>query len=73
MASVNNAGTGTDYTIENTDESVLDEMWTVNTKGPLRVIRAAFPLLKKSAHGRVVNIVSLSGKRVYGDGSPVMP
>ena len=48
-------------------ESLLDEMWTVNTKGPLRVIRAAFPLLKKSGHGRVVNIVSLSGKRVYGD------
>jgi NAD(P)-dependent dehydrogenase (short-subunit alcohol dehydrogenase family) len=64
---VNNAGVGMEFTVESKDESLLDEMWTVNTKGPLRVIRAAFPLLKKSGHGRVVNIVSLSGKRVYGD------
>jgi NAD(P)-dependent dehydrogenase (short-subunit alcohol dehydrogenase family) len=64
---VNNAGVGMEFTVESADESVLDEMWTVNTKGPLRVIRSAFPLLKKSGHGRVINIVSLSGKRVYGD------
>jgi len=64
---VNNAGVGVEFTVESSDESLLDEMWTVNTKGPLRVIRAAFPHLKKSGHGRVVNIVSLSGKRVYGD------
>ena len=66
-ALVNNAGTGTPFTVEDSDESALDEMWTVNTKGPLRLIRAAFPLLKKSGSGRVVNIVSLSGKRVYGE------
>jgi NAD(P)-dependent dehydrogenase (short-subunit alcohol dehydrogenase family) len=64
---VNNAGVGMEFTVESADEGLLDEMWTVNTKGPLRIIRAAFPLLKKSGHGRVVNIVSLSGKRVYGD------
>ena len=64
---VNNAGIGMELTVERGDESLLDEMWTVNTKGPFRVIRAAFPHLKKSGHGRVVNIVSLSGKRVYGD------
>ncbi len=46
------------------DESLLDEMWEVNVKGPLRLTRAAFPYLKQSGHGRVVNIVSLSGKRV---------
>src|SRR5579871_2478811 len=56
-AVVNNAGTGTPFTVESDDESVLDEMWTVNTKGPLRVLRAAFPLLKKCGNGRVVNIV----------------
>ena len=64
---VNNAGIGMDFTVEDKDESALDEMWTVNTKGPLRLIRAAFPLLKASGVGRVVNIVSLSGKRVAGD------
>ncbi len=64
---VNNAGVGMNFTVEDEDESALDEMWTVNTKGPLRLIRAAFPLLKASGAGRVVNIVSLSGKRVAGD------
>ncbi len=61
---VNNAGVGMDFSVEDGDESALDEMWTVNTKGPLRVIRAAYPWLKASGSGRVVNIVSLSGKRV---------
>jgi NAD(P)-dependent dehydrogenase (short-subunit alcohol dehydrogenase family) len=64
---VNNAGVGMNFTVEDEDESALDEMWTVNTKGPLRLIRAAFPLLKASGTGRIVNIVSLSGKRVAGD------
>jgi len=64
---VNNAGIGLDFTVEDDDETALDEMWTVNTKGPLRLIRAAFPFLKASGAGRVVNIVSLSGKRVAGD------
>jgi NAD(P)-dependent dehydrogenase (short-subunit alcohol dehydrogenase family) len=65
---VNNAGVGMNFTVEDEDESALDKMWTVNTKGPLRLIRAAFPLLKASGTGRIVNIVSLSGKRVAGDG-----
>jgi NAD(P)-dependent dehydrogenase (short-subunit alcohol dehydrogenase family) len=64
---INNAGVGMNFTVEDEDETALDEMWTVNTKGPLRLIRAAFPLLKKSGTGRIVNIVSLSGKRVAGD------
>ena len=64
---VNNAGVGMDFTVEDEDEAALDEMWTVNTKGPLRLIRAAFPLLKASGAGRIVNIVSLSGKRVAGN------
>jgi len=61
---VNNAGVGLNFTVEDEDETALDEMWAVNTKGPLRLIRAAFPHLKASGAGRVVNIVSLSGKRV---------
>jgi NAD(P)-dependent dehydrogenase (short-subunit alcohol dehydrogenase family) len=61
---VNNAGIGHDFSVESEDESLLDEMWEVNSKGPLRVIRAAYPMLKASGSGRVINIVSLSGKRV---------
>jgi len=64
-AIVNNAGIVHSFDIDSDqDESLLDEMWEVNVKGPLRLTRAAFPYLKQSGHGRVVNIVSLSGKRV---------
>ncbi len=63
-AVVNNAGVLHPFDVECADESLLDEMWTVNVKAPLRIIRAAFPHLKTCGRGRVVNIVSLSGKRV---------
>ncbi len=65
---VNNAGVVHDFSIESEDEALLDEMWEVNVKGPLRLTRAAFPHLKRSGHGRVVNVVSLSGKRVKSAG-----
>ena len=61
---VANAGILHDFTVEEENEALLDEMWEVNVKGPLRLIRAAMPALKASGRGRVVNIVSLSGKRV---------
>ncbi len=63
---INNAGVLHRFSVEDEDESLLDEMWEVNTKGPLRLIRAAFPHLKVAGAGRVINIVSLSGKRVTG-------
>lgn len=48
---------------EGTDEE-LDQMMAVNFKGPLNLIRAAYPALKSSGTGRIINIVSLAGKRV---------
>lgn len=65
---VNNAGVVHSFDVENGDESELDDMWEVNAKAPWRLIRAAFPYLKQSGAGRVVNIVSLSGKRVKSAG-----
>lgn len=61
---VNNAGIAIDATLEDDDEAAFDAMWDVNVKGPLRLIRRAMPHLRKSGSGRVVNIASLSGKRV---------
>ena len=66
-ALVNNAGIARFSAVEEESEDALDEMWLVNVKAPLRVIRAALPHLKKSGVGRVVNISSLSGKRVKND------
>jgi NAD(P)-dependent dehydrogenase (short-subunit alcohol dehydrogenase family) len=62
---VNNAGIAKPpFTIEDEDETVLDRMISVNVKGPLRLIRLAMPYLIASGTGRVVNVASLSGKRV---------
>ncbi|KAA2212517.1 SDR family NAD(P)-dependent oxidoreductase [Teichococcus oryzae] len=66
-AVVNAAGINTRGTLLDPDETAMDAAWTVNTKGPLRVIRAAWPHLAASGSGRVLNIASLSGKRVRND------
>jgi NADP-dependent 3-hydroxy acid dehydrogenase YdfG len=61
---INNAGVGGDFTIEQGEEAELDRMWTVNCKAPLFMTRACLPHLKAGGSGRVINISSLSGKRV---------
>jgi NADP-dependent 3-hydroxy acid dehydrogenase YdfG len=61
---VNNAGIALTVGIEDDDEAAYDAMWEVNVKGPLRLVRLALPHLRKSGSGRVVNLASLSGKRV---------
>lgn len=63
-AVVNAAGINPVFRVLDEDESNADAMFLVNAKAPLRVVRAAWPHLVASGHGRVVNIASLSGKRV---------
>lgn len=63
---VNNAGILLPATIED-DDAAFDQMWAVNVKGPLRMIRLAMPHLKRAGSGRIVNVASLSGKRVRND------
>lgn len=63
-AIVLNAGIIKSVGIESGSEEDLDLMWNTNFKGPRRLVRAAMPSLKISGHGRIVNIVSLSGKRL---------
>ncbi len=66
----NNAGIGHMESLTDLSEELLDEMWSVNVKGPLRLIQRALPLLAVSGEGRIVNVVSLSGKRVKGTFAP---
>ena len=66
-ALVNNAGISTDITIRTATEAALDEVWAINCKAPLNMIRCALPYLEASGSGRVINIASLSGKRVAND------
>ena len=66
-ALVNNAGTSNTFRIDDGDESELDALWEINVKAPLFLTRACLPALKASGQGRIVNIGSLSGKRVRND------
>jgi NADP-dependent 3-hydroxy acid dehydrogenase YdfG len=64
---VNNAGMHSAITLRAPDEAVLDAIWAVNCKGPLSLIHCALPHLETSGAGRIVNIASMSGKRVRND------
>ena len=61
-----NAGVLIRVGLEEQNDDAYDAMWQTNFMGPLRLIRYAMPHLRRSEHGRVANIVSLSGKRLLG-------
>lgn len=63
-ALVNAAGINPAFTVDDPDETALDALWAVNVKGPLRLSRLALPHLRACGTGRIVNVASLSGKRV---------
>lgn len=64
---VNNAGTSNTFSIEDGEEAELDRLIAINLKGPLFLTRIALPHLRRAGSGRVVNVSSLSGKRVRND------
>lgn len=64
---VNNAGTSNTFSIEEGEEADLDALWAINVKGPLFMTRICMPHLKASGSGRVINVASLSGKRVRNE------
>lgn len=64
---VNNAGMHSSITLRAPDEAELDAIWAVNCKGPLNLIHCALPHLEASGTGRIVNVASMSGKRVRND------
>lgn len=63
-ALVNNAGSAERVTLMDDDEAALDRLWAVNVKAPLRMTRLCLPHLEATGRGRIVNLASLSGKRV---------
>jgi NAD(P)-dependent dehydrogenase (short-subunit alcohol dehydrogenase family) len=68
-AVVNNAGIMIPKSVVEADDAELDAVLDINVKAPLRLVRAAWPHLAASGRGRVVTVVSLSGKRVKSAGS----
>jgi NAD(P)-dependent dehydrogenase (short-subunit alcohol dehydrogenase family) len=63
-AVVANAGILISKSVIEADDSEIDDVFEVNVKAPMRLVRAAWPWLVAAKCGRVINIVSLSGKRV---------
>ena len=64
---INNAGILHPMGLEDDKEALLDDMWEVNAKSPLRLTRLAFPYLRKNGRVRIIDIISMSGKRVKGN------
>ena len=64
---INNAGMSGRITIEDENDDDIDQVWQVNVKAPLSMIRLCLPHLRASGAGRIINVASLSGKRVRND------
>jgi len=64
---VNAAGILRPASVEHDPEEHFEALWQTNVMGPLRLTRLALPHLRDSGQGRIVNLASLSGKRVAGD------
>jgi len=62
-----NAGILLRGALEGEDETAFDQMWEVNFKGPLRLVRATLPHLRKTGAGRIIVLASLVGKRLMSD------
>lgn len=63
-AVIASAGIMIPKTVIEADDADLDRLLQVNVRSPLRLVRAAWPWLTQTGQGRVVTLVSLSGKRV---------
>jgi NAD(P)-dependent dehydrogenase (short-subunit alcohol dehydrogenase family) len=48
------------------EERQIEDLWQVNLMGPWWLTRAAWPALVASGDGRVITLVSMSGRRVKG-------
>jgi NAD(P)-dependent dehydrogenase (short-subunit alcohol dehydrogenase family) len=53
--------------VEDDNEAALDQMWAVNVKAPMSMIRLALPHLRRSGSGRIINVSSIAGKGVYNN------
>ena len=63
-AVVANAGIMIPKSVVEAEDHEIDEIYDVNVMAPMRLVRAAWPWLTATGCGRVITVVSLSGKRV---------
>jgi NAD(P)-dependent dehydrogenase (short-subunit alcohol dehydrogenase family) len=62
---VNNAGIGPEGTVEDGDLDDWSRTLDINLTGPMLVMRAAVPHLRRSGGGAIVNIASAAGRRPF--------
>lgn len=60
---VNNAGTTEAKDLADLTEADWQEQWDLHVMAPMRLMRAAAPLMADRGWGRIVNVCSSSGKR----------
>ncbi|HEX5145566.1 MAG TPA: SDR family oxidoreductase, partial [Conexibacter sp.] len=60
---VNNAGTSSVKALDELTEEDWERQWQLNVRGPERLMRALAPRMAQEGGGRIVNVVSTSGKR----------
>lgn len=58
---VNNAGYGSLGPVEAVDDTEMHRQFDVNVYGPIRLIRAVMPQMRKQRSGSVLNITSVAG------------
>lgn len=58
---INNAGVGITGPIEETPETEIKNAFNVNLFGPINVIKAVLPPMRKQGHGHIINITSIAG------------
>lgn len=58
---VNNAGFTSQGNFEDVDLKDLDQTIEVNFKAPIRLTKLALPYIRKSPHGRIINVASILG------------
>jgi 3-oxoacyl-[acyl-carrier protein] reductase len=63
---VNNAGTSHVKPLEQLTDDDWQAQWELNVMGPMRLMRAAAPVMAEHGYGRIVNVSSSSGKRPSG-------
>ncbi|QEC52863.1 NADP-dependent 3-hydroxy acid dehydrogenase YdfG [Anseongella ginsenosidimutans] len=66
---INNAGIDYTKSIEELSLDEWDRVMSVNLRGPFIISKAAFPHLRKSGRGHIVNIVSTACKRTWANAS----
>jgi len=58
---INNAGVGITGPIEETPQKEISNVFSVNYQGPLEIIKAVLPQMRKQHNGLIINITSIAG------------